>query len=87
MTVSHQPTVITASTPSFRLSLNSNLTIAALRHSGYNSPHMLVKLKTFSLLGIDAVPVEVDCANIGMPKTNLVGLPDAAVTAQRQFSS
>ena len=42
---------------------------------------MLVKLKTFSLLGIDAVPVEVevDCADIGMPKTILVGLPEAAV--------
>ena len=42
---------------------------------------MLVKLKTFSLMGIDAVPVEVevDCADIGMPKTILVGLPEAAV--------
>jgi len=47
----------------------------------YNSPPMLVKLKTFSLLGIDAVPVEVevDCADIGMPKIILVGLPEAAV--------
>ena len=43
---------------------------------------MLVKLNTFSLLGIDAVPVkvEVDCADIGMPKTILVGLPEAAVS-------
>ena len=42
---------------------------------------MLVKLNTFSLLGIDAVPVEVevDCADMGMPKTILVGLPEAAV--------
>ncbi len=42
---------------------------------------MLVKLKTFSLLGIDAVPVEVevDCADIGMPKTILVGLPETVV--------
>ncbi|MDR0521692.1 MAG: YifB family Mg chelatase-like AAA ATPase [Planctomycetaceae bacterium] len=42
---------------------------------------MLVKLKTFSLLGIDAVPVEVevDCSDIGMPKTIMVGLPDAVV--------
>ena len=42
---------------------------------------MLVKLKTFSLLGIDAVPVEVeiDCADIRMPKIILVGLPEAAV--------
>jgi len=42
---------------------------------------MLVKLKTFSLLGIDAVPVEVevDCADIGTPKTILVGLPETVV--------
>jgi magnesium chelatase family protein len=42
---------------------------------------MLVKLNTFSLLGIDAVPVEVevDCASVGLPKTILVGLPEAAV--------
>ena len=42
---------------------------------------MLVKLNTFSLLGIDAVPVEVevDCADIGLPKIILVGLPEAAV--------
>lgn len=47
---------------------------------------MLVKLKNplvenIVLLGIDAVPVEVevDCADIGMPKTILVGLPEAAV--------
>ena len=42
---------------------------------------MLVKLNTFSLLGIDAVPVEVevDCADVGLPKTILVGLPEAAV--------
>jgi magnesium chelatase family protein len=42
---------------------------------------MLVKLKTFSLLGIDAVPVEVevDCADIGVPKTILVGLPETVV--------
>ncbi|MBN2473728.1 MAG: YifB family Mg chelatase-like AAA ATPase [Pirellulales bacterium] len=42
---------------------------------------MLAKLKTFSLLGIDAVPVEVevDVSPAGMPKTMLVGLPEAAV--------
>ncbi|MGL4593430.1 MAG: YifB family Mg chelatase-like AAA ATPase [Thermoguttaceae bacterium] len=42
---------------------------------------MLVKLKTFSLLGIDAVPVEVevDCSDVGQPKTILVGLPEAVV--------
>jgi hypothetical protein len=42
---------------------------------------MLAKLKTFSLLGIDAVPVEVevDVSPAGLPKTALVGLPEAAV--------
>ena len=41
---------------------------------------MLAKLKTFALVGIDAVPVdvEVDVA-AGLPKTILVGLPEAAV--------
>ena len=42
---------------------------------------MLAKLKTYSLLGIDAVPVEVevDVSPRAMPKTILVGLPEAAV--------
>jgi magnesium chelatase family protein len=42
---------------------------------------MLVKFKTFSLLGIDAIPVEVevDVSSSGLPKTILVGLPEAAV--------
>src|SRR5512137_1853505 len=42
---------------------------------------MLAKLKTFSLLGIDALPVEVevDVSPAAMPKTVLVGLPEAAV--------
>ncbi len=42
---------------------------------------MLAKLKTFSLLGIDAVPVEVevDVSPAALPKTVLVGLPEAAV--------
>src|SRR4030065_43692 len=42
---------------------------------------MLAKLKTFSLLGIDAIPVEVevDVSPAGLPKTVLVGLPEAAV--------
>jgi magnesium chelatase family protein len=41
---------------------------------------MLAKLSTFALVGIDAVPVvaEVDVA-VGLPKTVLVGLPEAAV--------
>jgi len=42
---------------------------------------MLAKLNTFSLLGIEAVPVEVevDVSPAGLPKTVLVGLPEAAV--------
>ena len=42
---------------------------------------MLAKLHTFSLLGIDALPVEVevDVSPADMPKVILVGLPEAAV--------
>lgn len=42
---------------------------------------MLAKLKTLSLLGIDALPVEVevDVSSSPLPKTMLVGLPEAAV--------
>ena len=42
---------------------------------------MLAKLKTYSLLGIDALPVEVevDVSPAGLPKTALVGLPETAV--------
>lgn len=42
---------------------------------------MLAKLKTFSLLGIDALPVEVevDVSPRAVPKTVLVGLPEQAV--------
>lgn len=42
---------------------------------------MLAKLQTFSLLGIEALPVEVevDVSHAALPKTLLVGLPEAAV--------
>ena len=41
---------------------------------------MLAKLNTFALLGIDALPVEVEVdVSPGLPKTILVGLPEAAV--------
>ncbi|QDU93930.1 YifB family Mg chelatase-like AAA ATPase [Lignipirellula cremea] len=42
---------------------------------------MLAKLNTFSLLGIDALPVEVevDVSAAAMPKVILVGLPESAV--------
>ena len=39
---------------------------------------MLAKLTTYALVGIDALPVEVDTAH-GLPKTVLVGLPEMAV--------
>ena len=41
---------------------------------------MLAKLRTYTLMGIDAVPVEVEVdAAAGQPKTVLVGLPELAV--------
>jgi magnesium chelatase family protein len=42
---------------------------------------VLAKLNTYSLLGIEALPVEVevDVSPAAMPKTVLVGLPEAAV--------
>jgi magnesium chelatase family protein len=42
---------------------------------------MLARLQTFSLFGIDAVPVdvEVDVSGGALPATVLVGLPDAAI--------
>src|SRR5438874_6166456 len=42
---------------------------------------MLAKLRTFALVGIDAVPVEVevDAVPAQLPKTVLVGLPELAV--------
>src|SRR5215218_5533973 len=42
---------------------------------------MLAQLRTFALLGIDAVPVEVevDTAPAREPKTVMVGLPELAV--------
>src|SRR3954453_19700579 len=41
---------------------------------------MLAKLSAFALVGIDAVPVEVEVDTAaGLPKTVLVGLPEMAV--------
>jgi magnesium chelatase family protein len=43
-------------------------------------PHMLAKLNTFALVGIDAAPVEVEVdASTGLPKTVLVSLPEPSV--------
>ena len=46
---------------------------------------MLAKLNTFSLLGIDALPVEVevDVSAGALPKTLLVGLPAGILAAWR----
>src|SRR5882724_9317268 len=41
---------------------------------------MLAKLTTYALVGIDALPVEVEVDTAhGLPKTVLVGLPEMAV--------
>src|ERR671936_281724 len=41
---------------------------------------MLAKLQAFALVGIDAVPVEIEVdAAAGLPKTLMVGLPELAV--------
>ena len=50
-------------------------------HFGGLDQAMLAKLHTLSLLGIDALPVEVevDVSPAAMPKILLVGLPEAAV--------
>jgi magnesium chelatase family protein len=63
--------------------------IAAAAIPGYNLAEafsarslrdMLAKLTTYALLGIDAVPVEVEVdVSPGLPKTILVGLPEMAV--------
>jgi magnesium chelatase family protein len=50
---------------------------------------MLAKLKTFSLLGIDALPVEVevDVSPSGLPKTVLVGTELTVATASGDRSN
>ena len=68
--------------PTCQLSLpmaqfGGNCTFRAIIYAG----PMLAKLKTFSLVGIDALPVEVevDVSPSGLPKMILVGLPEQAV--------
>src|SRR5258708_37802556 len=49
-------------------------------HHRRSQPFMLAKLNSFALVGIDAGPVEVEVdASAGLPKTILVGMPEAAV--------
>ena len=50
-------------------------------HVPDSSPAMLAKLFSYTLIGIDATPmeVEVDVSASSMPKTVLVGLAEAAV--------
>jgi len=54
-----------------------------LPHTAFEGtpPLMLARLQTFSLVGVDAIPVdvEVDVSGGALPATILVGLPDAAV--------
>ncbi len=46
---------------------------------------MLAKVKSFALVGLDGVPVEVEAdINRGMTSYELVGLPDAAVKESRE---
>ena len=46
---------------------------------------MLAKVKSFALIGLDGVPVEVEAdINKGMTSYELVGLPDAAVKESRE---
>jgi magnesium chelatase family protein len=47
---------------------------------GVAEASMLAKLNTFALVGIDALPVEAEVdVSPGLPKTVIVGLPEAAV--------
>jgi magnesium chelatase family protein len=50
---------------------------------------MLAKLKTFSLLGIDALPVEVevDVSSAGLPKTVWVGTESTVAIASGDRSN
>jgi magnesium chelatase family protein len=50
-------------------------------HFRFVTANMLASLRTFTLLGIEAMPVEVevDLSPAAMPKTTLVGLPEASV--------
>src|SRR5947207_15025410 len=54
---------------------------ASFAARGYRGrANMLAKLNTFTLVGIDALPVEVEVdVSSGLPKTVLVGLPELAV--------
>jgi hypothetical protein len=58
-----------------------NAAICVGQVAGRRPLPMLSKLQTFSLLGIEALPVEVevDVSGSALPKTVLVGLPEAAV--------
>ena len=61
--------------------MGGSVYVFTIQGIGMEDPVMLAKLRTFSLLGIDALPVEVevDVSPGAVPKTVLVGLPEAAV--------
>ena len=62
------------------LCLNGGAT-SSRRGDPRDGPQMLAKLSSYTLVGIDAAPVEVevDVSSASMPKTVLVGLAEAAV--------
>ncbi len=59
---------------------NAKSTVPIHEKAVYTTATMLAKLTTYALVGIDALPVEVEVDTAhGLPKTILVGLPDTAV--------
>jgi len=55
--------------------------VHSIKDQGDKDFRMLAQLRTYSMAGIDAIPVEVevDVSPTALPKTVLVGLPEAAV--------
>ncbi len=55
------------------------------RTSTFNSKIMLSNVHTFSILGIDALPVEIEVdVTPGLPNTTIVGLPDSAIKESKE---
>src|SRR5438105_10579325 len=70
---------ISCATATLHSSAGGALSIPFERTTAYTT-HMLAKLTTYALVGIDALPVEVEVDTAhGLPKTVLVGLPEMAV--------
>src|ERR1700685_410587 len=63
-----------------KTSLSPNCAGMHRSSTDFSKPLMLAKLRTFALVGIEALPVEVEVdVSAGLPKTILVGLPEPAV--------